>query len=278
MIIDGHAHAGGDYRDASHIIKALDEAGADRLVLCPKASEKEGSYYLPHLGNLFPDREMNFFINRFIRLMTNNRRIHKLIEKGNETVFTLAKDSGGRVLQFYWTNPLKMNFLEESEALLKKWKFKGIKLHQACHPFTISSSSFIELTEWSASKNLPIFLHPFSREEVRDLIVYSKNLKTPLIIGHLIGLDVFTNMKSQVSEHIFFDISCPPLISEKRLLKAIEAFGAGRLIMGSDSPYGTDNLKEIIQRIRSLSIPEKDKNLMLGENLQNILGLKSSNS
>lgn len=273
MIIDGHAHAGGDYRDASHIIKALDEAGADRLVLCPKASEKEGSYYLPQLGNLFPDWDMNFFINRFIRLMTNNHRTHELIEKTNEAVFTLAQESGGRIIQFYWTNPLKDASLEESEALLKKWKFKGIKLHQACHPFAISSGSFRELAEWSATEKLPIFLHPFSTEEVRDLISYSKNLKTPVIIGHLIGLDVFIHMKGEVSEQIFFDISCPALVSEKRLRKALEVFGAGKIIMGSDSPYGKDNLKEIIHRVRSLSIPDKDMDLILGKNLQKILGL-----
>jgi len=35
LIIDGHAHAGGEYYDYGSIIRVLDENKADRVVLCP---------------------------------------------------------------------------------------------------------------------------------------------------------------------------------------------------------------------------------------------------
>jgi uncharacterized protein len=61
-------------------------------------------------------------------------------------------------------------------------------------------------------------------------------------------------------------------ISLRRLNKAIAHFGAHRIILGSDTPYGKDNLRLNVQRIKDLSISEQDKQLIFGENLQTILG------
>ena len=72
---------------------------------------------------------------------------------------------------------------------------------------------------------------------------------------------------------MYFDFSCPDLVSDLRLRTALERFGAGRLILGSDAPYGRDNLARGIARIRSLDISEIDKELILGGNIERLLGV-----
>lgn len=41
--------------------------------------------------------------------------------------------------------------------------------------------------------------------------------------------------------------------------------------MGSDAPYGNDNLKQIIARVLRLNLSDSEKDLILGGNLQKLL-------
>ncbi len=47
--------------------------------------------------------------------------------------------------------------------------------------------------------------------------------------------------------------------------------GKHKIVLGSDTPYGKNNLKMNIQRIRNLPIPGAEKKLILGENIQKLL-------
>ena len=41
--------------------------------------------------------------------------------------------------------------------------------------------------------------------------------------------------------------------------------------MGSDTPYGKDNLRNNIDRIKNLDISTEEKDLILGENIRKLL-------
>jgi len=69
-------------------------------------------------------------------------------------------------------------------------------------------------------------------------------------------------------------VSPTPLISTKRILYAIDSFGANRIVLGSDTPFGRENLGKNICKIRQLDISETEKELILGLNLQKLLRLK----
>jgi hypothetical protein len=120
-------------------------------------------------------------------------------------------------------------------------------------------------------KNLPVFIHLYPGKEVLDFITVSGGYKTPFIVGHLIGLELFIQYKEKVSENIFFDISCPALVSAERIRKANKVFGPGRVIMGSDAPYGKNNITEIMSRIMSLNLCDDERDMILGNNLRDIL-------
>ena len=69
MIIDGHAHACGDYLTPTSIIKNLNKTGADKVVLVPGELNSKMTYRLPNLAEIFPKRNVVKFFNSIIKLM-----------------------------------------------------------------------------------------------------------------------------------------------------------------------------------------------------------------
>ena len=47
--------------------------------------------------------------------------------------------------------------------------------------------------------------------------------------------------------------------------------GASNITFGTDTPYGKQNLKKNIDRIKSLDISSKEKELIFGENMRKLL-------
>lgn len=273
MIIDGHAHLGGEYKDLPSIISALDKEGVDKVVLCPADTERPRSMPLPALAGKIPDKELSFSVNRLLRATTSRRKTDRYIETVNEEVYKIAGLSGGRVIQFYWADMRRNDLIDDIDSKLDLWNFKGIKLHQSVHPFKTDSSSFNDLAGYAAARNLPIFIHLHSRNEIIDFISVARNHKTIFITGHLIGLEIFVAHRQSVGDNIYFDISCPQLVSTVLIKHALTEFGPRRLTMGSDTPYGKNNVSLIISRVINLDLPDAEKEMILGNNLKNILSL-----
>jgi predicted TIM-barrel fold metal-dependent hydrolase len=60
------------------------------------------------------------------------------------------------------------------------------------------------------------------------------------------------------------------------LNKALRHFGAQKIVLGSDVPYGKNNLWLNLERVKALPISDEEKKLILGENLRNLLGLDAA--
>jgi predicted TIM-barrel fold metal-dependent hydrolase len=57
------------------------------------------------------------------------------------------------------------------------------------------------------------------------------------------------------------------------LERAIQKIGYEKLILGSDSPYGIDNIEKTIKRLRKLLLTEDQIRCICGDNLSRILHL-----
>jgi predicted TIM-barrel fold metal-dependent hydrolase len=276
MIIDGHAHACGDFLRAENIVKILDQNQVDKVVLVPGELNSDKNYNLVDLGKWFPNRDAVAFTNVMTKLVIALTGAAKHIPEGNHYVQTLVQRAPERIIQFYWVQLHRPGFLEETETLFQSWHFHGLKLHQCWEAFTVKSSQFDQLITWAEEYDLPIFLHMGSRQEVRYLIKYiRRHPSTTFIIGHLFQLEEYIQAELRM-DNLYFDISTPPLISIVRLQKALDHFGAQRLILGSDTPYGTESLRQNIQRVKGLPLSEEEKALILGGNLQHILHLDAA--
>ncbi len=56
-------------------------------------------------------------------------------------------------------------------------------------------------------------------------------------------------------------------------MDAIRFVGAGNVTLGSDTPYGKENLEKNIERIKELDISAEEKDLILGGNMKELLKL-----
>jgi predicted TIM-barrel fold metal-dependent hydrolase len=273
VIIDGHAHSCGIFYRAENIIKVIDELGVDMVVLCPGLVNDEKDQNLPNLAKWFPRLDLMLFMNRIIKLVHNLSKSKDSLIERNEYVFRLARQYPDRIIQFYWINPNESDALNDLIDKFSQWQFKGIKVHQPSDYFNLKHSSLHDIAYFAAQNKLPCFMHLHSKNDVRDFIQFVRqHPETNFIVAHLIGLELFEKHRIQLP-NLCFDISPAPLISDQRILKAINLFGADRVMLSSDTPFGKDNLKRTIERIKCLPISQEHKDLILGNNFQSLLSL-----
>ena len=271
MIIDGHAHACGEYLTPEDIIRTLDSSGADKVILVPGEPGSKAGYSLPNLAELFPGLNVVKVTNFLTSIVIRLTGMIEHIPSGNEYVYDIKKSTNGRVIQFVWITTRMQNPIEYLDKNLLNWHFQGVKLHQCWDKFSIDSDFFKEVTLWTEKNNLPLFVHLGSDLEVKKIISYKKDHpKLKLIVAHLFGLELFIKENFR-DNNLYFDLSSPQLVSTKRLMNAVRFVGATNVTIGSDSPYGKNNLQKNINRISKLEISEKDKELILGENINQIL-------
>ena len=75
------------------------------------------------------------------------------------------------------------------------------------------------------------------------------------------------------NNNVYYDLSGPQTYSTKIIKKALTTVGSTRLILGSDTPYGTDNIQKIQNRLKQQSLSRKELDNIMWENIAKLLGL-----
>ena len=272
MIIDAHAHACGIFLNTGSIIETLGKNSVDKVVLVPGELGSARNYSLPDIASKFPNTDIIRYLNIPTKMVILITGIAKQIGEGNAYVHSLVKQLPERIIQFYWVLLSQPGVLDELERHYAEYGFKGIKFHQCWEYFKVDSEPFHNVDEWAGSKGLPIFVHLFSWRQATRLASYIKShSKTKFIIAHLFGLERY--IKAGInSDNIFFEISTPQVVSVPRLKKAIHHFGVEKVLLGSDTPYGKNNVELNIKKIRKLDISDEEKDMILGNNMKKLLG------
>jgi predicted TIM-barrel fold metal-dependent hydrolase len=274
MIIDGHSHACGRYLTAEGIINTLDENCVDKVVLVPGELNSKSEYSLPNIASKFPNFNVVKLTNNLTKIIMKLTGKVKDIPAGNEFVYDLKTKTDNRVIQFLWVTTRIEKITDYLNRKYDDWAFHGVKMHQCWEKFSIDSDFFKEVAKWTEEKDLPLFIHLYSDNDVLQLIEYKReHPKLKLIVAHLFGLELFIK-RFQNDENLYFDTSPLQLISDSRLQKAIQYVGMEKILMGTDTPYGSkDNLRKSIDRITKLEISKEDKELILGTNMKRLLNI-----
>jgi predicted TIM-barrel fold metal-dependent hydrolase len=274
MIIDGHAHASGDFLTPEGITQVLNSTNADKVVLVPGEIDRYKAITFPNFARIFPKSNITKFWNILTKLVVMKiTKINKKFGKYNEYIYELTKKLPNKVIQFYLITDINQYIKQELDEKFANWKFKGLKIHQCWYKISVDSKIFYDTANWAEKHDLPIFIHLESEKEVKKLIEYKRSHpKLKMIIGHLFGLELFIKSKIKF-ENLFFDISTYQVTSNYRVLKTIEYFGADKIILGSDTPYGKENLKKNIERLEKLPLSNDDKNMILGLNMKKLLNV-----
>lgn len=267
MIIDIHAHAGGNYGSVDSIKDMSAKYGIEKMVLC--TGPKNNRNIQPPSMPFKQKSDSIFMMNRM-----NRFAYHHFIKDngdGNQFVYGLKNQLPGLVVQFLWVDPLDTAYMSKLENTISTYQPKGIKLHQAWNPFKIDSIEFKNLVDIASSHQLPVFIHLYSKREVLKLCRFiSENQNAVFIIGHLAGTDLF-NESGVNLKNVYFDTSSSDRIQGSDIKRAIDAFGYEHIVFGTDTPYA--GIDEQINRIEHLNLPERTKDHIYSLNAKRILSI-----
>ncbi len=268
-IIDGHAHACGEYVSGERIEKKLKAAGVDSVLLSPGEYMSKTTYALKNVAKRFPLGDVISKNNKKTALLILLTGMNRKIPAGNEYVYSLKQKYPELVKQCYW---VISNNLAELEDDYEYMKFDMVKVHQCWEKFDIDSDFFEETAEFAEKKGLPLFIHAKSNAEIDKLIEYIKaHPALKLVVGHLYGLEHFMEHDKSYFKNTYFDLSNVNFVSKERTKMAYEHFGADHLLLGSDTPYGRHALEQTIEQIRELGLTEEETDQILGLNLLKLL-------
>lgn len=270
-VIDGHAHSAGEFFRGENIVRILDGLGVDKVILCPGPVNEPKKWPVPALARVFKKRGLGLPGNRLLRLTAGYVAKRFDFDVNNAYVASLARRFPGRIAQACWIDPGNAEVMRGLPARHDEWKFKAVKLHQCYQRFRSDSPGMHELARFAGDRGLPIFIHLYAKRDAIDLLkVVAAHPETTFVIGHLLGLEVFAAADRSLLRSVHFDISPPNLCPLRLVKRALKMFGAEKLLLGSDTPYGKDNLKMSIDRVRGLDITDGEKALILGGNARRI--------
>lgn len=271
MIIDGHAHSAGEFHRGEDIVRILDELGVDKVILCPGPINEPRKWPVPPLARVFRRRGLGLPGNRLLRLTAGYVARRADLAENNAYVASLARHYPGRIAQNYWVDPGSPGDLGGLGARHDEWKFRALKVHQCFQRVASDSPGMHALARFAGERRLPIFIHLYAKRDAVGLLnLAAAHPGTIFVIAHLLGLEVFAAADRTRLDNIYYDIS-PPNLNPLRLVeRALGIFGAKRLLLGSDTPYGKDNLRMSLERVNGLLIPTDEKALILGGNARRI--------
>lgn len=268
MMIDIHAHAAGKYGSVDSIKNMAATYHLDKIVLCTSPKNNQNLQEPPSMP--FKQKpDSIYMMNRMNRMAY--KHFFKDNGDGNQYVYELKNLLPELVFQFLWVNPLDSAYMNQLENTIHKYQPKGIKLHQSWNPFKIDGTEFKNLVDIASSKQLPVFIHLYSKKEVVKLLHFIKeNQNAIFIIGHLTGTDLFSESGVNL-KNIYFDTSSSNRIQGSDITQAIDAFGYEHILFGTDTPYA--GIEEQIKRIELLKLSDRIKEHIFSLNAKRILSI-----
>ncbi len=250
MIIDGHTHfappgKGLPPNSLEELLSIMDACGISAVVTTPPYSS---------IGADRTYDEANAFIS-------------KAMERAPDRIFGFIR-----------VNPhLRENALNSIEDGVKNKGFRGIKLHPRNEAFPINSKELIfPIAELASMLRVPILFHTGDPDTygfaqpalVGDLADHFPDVT--MIVGHM-GKRLYEDaiLIARWFDNVVLETS---FHTPREIKRAVERVGPNRLIYGSDLPFGIPEVE--MMSVKLCEISEKEKEMILGLNMAEILGLK----
>jgi predicted TIM-barrel fold metal-dependent hydrolase len=192
-----------------------------------------------------------------------------------------AQQQGKQIISFGTIHPQFTDYKEEIKWL-KANNFKGIKLHPDYQDFFVDDKNIFPIYEAILNEGLIILFHagmdigipepvhctPQRLRKVLDILSGGK-----IVAAHLGGFRAWNDvLKYLVGSDIYFDTSFTfDELGCDKMSSIITAHGTKKILFGTDSPWSDQ--KQDLEKINKLTIPGKDKELILGLNSKLLLNI-----
>lgn len=196
----------------------------------------------------------------------------------NEFLARKAEQSQGRCVAFGTLHPDSPDVAGDIEHLLSLG-LRGVKLHPDMQQFALDSEGAMWLYEL-ADGQLPFLLHtgdhrfPYSNPE-QLIPVLEAFPKTTFIGAHMGGFSLWEEATEALAgkyENLYVDLSSSMFaFTPERMVELIRAYGADRVLFGTDFPM--QHPKTEVEKFLALPLTEEEKRLIAWANGAKLLGL-----
>lgn len=158
---------------------------------------------------------------------------------------------------------------------------KGIKLHPDFQHFFLDDERCVRLMNLCAERGLIVLIHggldisypEINKSTPERLAAILPHVGDAIIVfAHLGGYGYFDDAIRYLTDtDVYVDTAAMDVFPDELTLKAVKAFGAGRVLFGSDSPWSRQ--KDCIAMINRLGLSQAEKDAVLGGNAKRLLDI-----
>jgi predicted TIM-barrel fold metal-dependent hydrolase len=238
-IIDAHVRVGHS-RDvvltAEQLITSMDAAGIDRALIAP-----------PEAAVAFDNRA------------------------GNQEIATIAAASGGRLLPYAVATPWQGAQRAVDElARARDAGAVALSIDPSLQGFDPFDGLVDPLLDFAADEGWFVYVRSGTPPHAVPLVIASlarRYPSTPFLLGRTGATDFWTDVSSALdyAPNLYAETVYNPWDLTLELLRTTEGIGAGRIVFGSDSPYGSQRYE--MERMRSWPLDDQERSRILGGTL-----------
>ena len=206
----------------------------------------------------------------------NNEDIFKKVKANNDEALKLKAEYGDFYIPGFHIHP---DFVEESLKEIERMDKEGIKLIGELVPYIdnwqkgYDSDELSCLLKEAGKRNMIVSFHSMNEEAMDEMV--KRNKEVIFVAAHPGEYNEFMRHieRMQYSENYYLDISGYGIFRYGMLRRAIDAFGADRILFGSDFP--TCNIGMYIGGVMNDSlITDSEKEKIFSLNAKKLLKLR----
>ena len=197
------------------------------------------------------------------------------ILEDNKTALELQKAYGGRYIPGFHVHP---DYVDESIEEMHKMNEAGVKLVGEICPYIYgwsdySCEGFSRILDEAESLNMVVSIHSMGEDEMDKMV--KAHPSVTIVAAHPGEFGSFMRHveRMKMSENYYLDISGYGLFRHGMLRRAMDEFGAHRILFGSD--YPTCNPSMYIGGVLlDELITDEEKELIFSGNAKRLLGIE----
>lgn len=255
--------------------------------IAEKAAEAVAEFYQVHRGEEVP--HLTGTLETLLReqgeagitqcLIHSVATVPHQVQRVNASLARIAGESGGRCIAFGSLHPDSPNLAADVEHLLGLG-LRGAKLHPDMQDFALNDSRAMRLFE-AGGNRLVFLLHTgdkrFHRSNPPEFRAALEAFPHTVFIGaHMGGQSLWeeaTHTLAGKYENLYVDVSSTMYaMSSEQCVRLIRAFGADRVLFGTDFPMFRP--KDEVENFLALPLTEAERHAILWDNAARLLCLQ----
>ena len=189
------------------------------------------------------------------------------VSAANPEVYERCAGSGGRLLPFYFADPVRDVAAYRRSAP----RFRGLEISPAVHGFRLDDPAVADLVAIAATAGHPVYVVTLARAGARpaDLVRLARTRPDVTFVwghcGHT-GLDLPGLAEIAAAPNVLAEISGCLTVTARA---AVDRLGAGRVLFGTEYPLQSPRVE--LAKVAALGLTPSDRDAVLGGNACRVL-------